>query len=139
MSEWTKPILNHEFAKAVVAIQKRAEKQLDWGKILDTYVHTDLAYRAGTNDSQLVFGRRGTGKTHMFLALQDDMGSKGEVTHYIDCRTLGSGIVGVSEKPEQAAAKYFRELDNSSTATNGNAYGRPVRTGYCYHKPERVE
>lgn len=87
-------------------------KQLDWGKLLDTYAHTDLAYRASTRDSQLVLGRRGTGKTHMFRVLQEQMGIKGEVTHYIDCRTLGSGIVGSSENPKQTAAKYFRTLLN---------------------------
>lgn len=48
----------------------------------------------------------------MFRVLQEQMGIKGEVTHYIDCRTLGSGIVGSSENPEQTAAKYFRTLLN---------------------------
>jgi len=112
MTEWKKPELNDEFAKAVAAIRKRAEKQTDWGKLSDTYVHTDLAYRASTSDSQLVLGRRGTGKTHMFRALQEKLGSKGEVIYYIDCRTLGSGLVGLEEKPEQTATKYFRSLLN---------------------------
>ena len=112
MVEWKKPELNDEFAKAVVAIQKRAEKQIGWDKLLDTYVHTDLAFRANTSDSQLVLGRRGTGKTHMFRVLQEKLGGKGEVTYYIDCRTLGSGLVGLSEKPEQIATKYFRSLLN---------------------------
>ena len=112
MAEWKKPELNDEFAQAVAAIRRRAKKQTDWDKLLDTYVLTDLAYRASTHDSQLVLGRRGTGKTHMFLALQEQKRRKGETTHYIDCRTLGSGIVGSSEKAEQTAAKYFRSLLN---------------------------
>ncbi len=70
MTEWIKPELNDEFMRAVTAIQKRAEKQLNWDKLLDTYASTDLAYRARTTDSQLVLGRRGTGKTHMFRVLQ---------------------------------------------------------------------
>jgi hypothetical protein len=73
MTEWMKPELNDVFAKAVVAIQKRAEKQLDWNKLLDTYVHTDLAYRASTHDSQLVLGRQGTGKTQMVLPFITDV------------------------------------------------------------------
>jgi len=112
MTEWKKPELNNEFAKAVTAIHKRAEKQLDWDKLLDTYAHTDLDYRASTRDSQLVLGRRGTGKTHVFRVLQETLGVKGEVTLYIDCRTLGSGLFISTEKPEQTATKYFRSLLN---------------------------
>ena len=112
MVEWKKPELNHEFAKAVTTIHKRAEKQLDWDKLLDTYAHTDLDYRASTRDSQLVLGRRGTGKTHVFRVLQETLGVKGEVTLYIDCRTLGSGLFISTEKPEQTTTKYFRSLLN---------------------------
>lgn len=112
MVEWKKPELDDKFARAVATIRKRAEKQTDWNKLLETYVHTDLAYRASTSDSQLVLGRRGTGKTHMFRALQELLCSKGEVTYYIDCRTLGSGLVGLAEKPDQTATKYFRSLLN---------------------------
>jgi Cdc6-like AAA superfamily ATPase len=79
MSSWVKPDLNLEFVRAVTSIQKRAEKQLDWDKLLDTYVSTDLAQRGKTTDSQLVLGRRGTGKTHMFRVLQEELGSAGEV------------------------------------------------------------
>lgn len=112
MTEWKKPELNDEFMRAVTVIQKRAENQRDWYKLLDTYVQTDLAYRAGTRDSQLVLGRRGTGKTHMFLVLQEKLGSQGEVAFYIDCRKLGSGVVEQTEKPELTASKYFRSLLN---------------------------
>ena len=113
MVEWMKPELNNDnFAKAVTAIRKRAERQTDWDKLLDTYAHTDLAYRASTYDSQLVLGRRGTGKTHVFRVLQERLASKGEVIHYIDCRILGSGLVSSTEKPEQVATKFFRSLLN---------------------------
>ncbi len=112
MVEWKNPELNDEFTKAVAAIQRRAERQLAPDKLLDTYVHTDLAVRANTHDSQLVLGRRGTGKTHMFRVLQETLNTKGEVTHYIDCRTLGSGLVSPTEKPEITATKFFRILLN---------------------------
>ncbi len=109
--EWVKPNLNSDnFAKAVNAIYQHAEKQLSVEKLAETYVHTDLASRAMTPDSQLVLGRRGTGKTHMFRVLEEKLGGKGEVTHYIDCRLLGSGLISLTEKPEQVAQKYFRTL-----------------------------
>ncbi len=112
MLSWTKPDLNVGFVRAVTSIQKRAEKQLEWSKLLDTYVSTDLAQRARTTDSQLVLGRRGTGKTHMFRVLQEELGYAGKVAYYIDCRTLGSALIGSSEKAEQIAVKYFRTLLN---------------------------
>ncbi len=112
MADWTKPIINEEFSKAVSAIQKRAEMQTDWDKIIDTYVHTDLALRANSYNSQLVLGRRGTGKTHMFRYLQEKLEEKGEVIFYIDCKNLGSGMIELTEKPEQTASKYFRSILN---------------------------
>lgn len=112
MREWTKPSLDDAFARVVTTIQKRAEDQINWDKLIDTYAHTDLALRAGARDSQLILGRRGTGKTHMFRVLAEELGSKGEVTCFIDCRNLGSGIIGTGEKAEQIAIKYFRTLLN---------------------------
>jgi len=113
MAQWTKPNLDgFEFARAVSAIRRRAEKQTKWKRLLDTYVSTDLTIRARTTDSQLVLGRRGTGKTHMFRFVQETLGSIGEVAYFIDCRTLGSGIIGPKETSEQIATKYFRSLLN---------------------------
>jgi hypothetical protein len=113
MTGWVKPDLDSDkFGKAVNAIYQRAEKQLNVEKLIETYVHTDLASRAMAPDSQLVLGRRGTGKTHMFRVLQEKLGGRGEVTHYIDCRLLGSGLISSTEKPEQVAQKYFRTLLN---------------------------
>ncbi|MGD0352118.1 MAG: hypothetical protein ABSB38_01255 [Dehalococcoidia bacterium] len=113
MSEWTKPALDDiEFVKAVSAIQKRAEKQTDSDRLIDIYVTTDLANRARTTNSQLVLGRRGTGKTHMFRVLQEMLGMEGEVALYIDCRMLGSAITDSTGNPQGVAIKYFRTLLN---------------------------
>lgn len=110
MSQWVRPVLDQAFAQAVLAIQKRAEKQLDWEKLAQTYVMTDLMHRARTTDSQLVLGRRGTGKTHLFRFLADQLGSVGQVAYYIDCTRLGSGYGSLPLPPEEIAPKYFRSL-----------------------------
>lgn len=113
MALWGKPDLNSDsFVRAITSIQKRAEKQTDWNKLLETYVSSDLGSRAKTIDSQLVLGRRGTGKTHLFRVLHNNLRSEGKVAFFIDCRILGSGVISSSEEPPQIASKYFRSLLN---------------------------
>jgi hypothetical protein len=48
----------------------------------------------------------------MFRVLRERLGSKGELTYFIDCKTLGSGMIGLAEKPEDVARKYFRSFLN---------------------------
>ena len=55
MSEWIKPVFDQRFFQSITAIHKRAEKQLDWDKLIQTYVMNDLMQRANAEDSQLVF------------------------------------------------------------------------------------
>ncbi len=99
-------------SQAIVKIQRRAEKQLDWEKLVDTFVMTEVATRAKTTDSQLVLGRRGTGKTHLFRVFEGTETLKGKVVHYIDCTRLGSGYAGLQLQPKEIAPKYFSSLMN---------------------------
>ena len=61
------------FRQAVSGLQKRAEKQTDWQKLEEVFVKTDLFDRVGSPDSQLVLGRRGTGKTHLLRVFHKDI------------------------------------------------------------------
>jgi hypothetical protein len=47
-------------------------------------------------DHQIVYGRRGTGKTHALFYLADEVRQRGDLAVYIDMRTIGStgGIYG---------------------------------------------
>lgn len=99
-------------SQAIVNIQKRAEKQTDWYKLVDTFVMTEIATRARTTDSQLVLGRRGTGKTHLFRVFERNESLRGKVVYYIDCTRLGSGYAGLQLQPREIAPKYFSSLMN---------------------------
>ncbi|HXL22687.1 MAG TPA: hypothetical protein VOA78_09480 [Candidatus Dormibacteraeota bacterium] len=48
-----------------------------------------MAQVQNTNN-QIIYGRRGTGKTHIFRVLGSNLGSKKNAVIYIDARTLGS-------------------------------------------------
>lgn len=114
MSVWTKPEMNDAaFVQAVSNIRRRAEGQLEWDKLVDIFVTTDLANRARTTDSQLVLGRRGTGKTHLFRVFEHQASQVGQVVYYVDCTLLGSGYAGLPLQPKEVAPKYFSGLLNA--------------------------
>jgi hypothetical protein len=95
------------FRLAVRELYFRAEKQTDWQRLAEVFVTSDLFDRVQSPNSQLVLGRRGTGKTHLLRAFQKDATEHGELALYIDCTILGSGYSGVDLEPEVVGQKYF--------------------------------
>lgn len=86
---------------AFLRIAKRAEKEdedilqktfVDFGSILTV---------VNTVDHQVIFGRRGTGKTHLLTKLKRDRTSNGLVTVQVDMQNLGSpgGVYSDSSVP----------------------------------------
>lgn len=77
--------------QAVSTISQRAERQRDLNKIIDSYVEVGILPQLLNNNNQILFGRRGTGKTHILRffesQLKDDIN---KCVCYIDCRFLGS-------------------------------------------------
>lgn len=107
------PILkSRAFRQAVSGIQRRAEKQTDWTKLDQVFVRSDLFDRVQSPDSQLMLGRRGTGKTHLVRVFQQYAIEHGEPAFYIDCTRLGSGYSGLQLPAEIIAQKYFLALLN---------------------------
>ncbi|GIW82306.1 MAG: hypothetical protein KatS3mg105_4113 [Gemmatales bacterium] len=96
-----------QFRQAVARIELRAEKQADWQRLGDVFVRTDLFDRVRTSNSQLVLGRRGTGKTHLLRVFENDAAEHGELVFYVDCTRLASGYSGLGLAPEIIAKKYF--------------------------------
>ena len=43
-----------------------------------------------SEDHQIVYGRRGTGKTHALSYLADEVRRRGDLAVYVDMRTIGS-------------------------------------------------
>lgn len=77
--------------KAVANIKQRSEKQRDLQKSIDSFVDFGIIPQIATEKNQIIYGRRGTGKTHLFnyLGAEISKNPRAKVI-YIDCRTLGS-------------------------------------------------
>ena len=75
---------------AFLRIAKRAERQDD--EVLQkTFVDFGSVFTALSSvDHQIVFGRRGTGKTHLLTVLRQTKRASGELAIQIDMRNLGS-------------------------------------------------
>ena len=87
--------------KALLKIGRRAEKKTQ-DEIIKSYVDVGSVFDAiDTNDHQIIYGRRGTGKTHILEYLATQKREKGQVAITIDMRTIGScgGIYSDEKSP----------------------------------------
>jgi len=75
--------------RALNSVPKRAEaRQAD--QLRETFVDSGVAAALEAVDHQVVYGRRGTGKTHAFRYLQTIVQERGDISFYADLRTIGS-------------------------------------------------
>lgn len=75
--------------RALNVVPKRAEaRQAE--QLRDTFVDSGVAAALEAIDHQVLYGRRGTGKTHAFRYLQSVVQEQGDVSFYADLRTIGS-------------------------------------------------
>jgi hypothetical protein len=71
-------------------ISKRAER-LDAHQQAETFVSLGGIERTVLNhDNRVIFGRRGTGKTHVMAFVADSARKRGEIALVLDLRTIGS-------------------------------------------------
>lgn len=81
---------------AFLRIAKRAERQDD--EVLQkTFVNFGSVFEVLSSvDHQIIFGRRGTGKTHLLTVLRQRKSSEGVIATQLDMRNIGSagGIYG---------------------------------------------
>ncbi|WP_333901528.1 hypothetical protein [Enterobacter wuhouensis] len=74
----------------LMRLAKRAEK-LNPDHLIKSFVDVGPAYTLlSSNDNQIIFGRRGTGKTHFLAVLNNEIASKGIISIPIDMRLIGS-------------------------------------------------
>ena len=74
----------------LIRIEKRAERAGE-DKLTETFVDAaPLVASVSTLDHQVIFGRRGTGKTHLLNYLDDVVRGTGALSFYIDLRSVGS-------------------------------------------------
>jgi hypothetical protein len=76
--------------QALLRIPRRAENSARH-TVSKTYVEAgSFAALLHSSDHQILYGRRGTGKTHALLHLADLLGDMDDVAVYVDLRTIGS-------------------------------------------------
>ncbi len=78
-------------AAAASGIILRSERQADSQSLEQVFVDTGVIAQLLNRNSQILFGRRGTGKSHVFRVLASRTDRQvGEMAVYLDLRTLGS-------------------------------------------------
>jgi hypothetical protein len=84
------------FNRALGKIPRRAE-QRDTSALRETFVDSGVAEVLDMVDHQVLYGRRGTGKTHAVVYVASKARSRGDVALYVDLRTVGSpdGVLDV--------------------------------------------
>ncbi|MGO4543215.1 hypothetical protein AB4Z29_00245 [Paenibacillus sp. 2TAB23] len=86
------PMTDREISKSISNIVKRSERQEDVALLKKSFTDDVGAYdQIDNNENQIIYGRRGTGKTHILKVLQTNKEPETNIiVHYIDLRTLGS-------------------------------------------------
>jgi hypothetical protein len=90
--------------QALLRIPRRAESS-DPNTLSATYVAAgSFAALLHSSYHQIIYGRRGTGKTHALMYLSDLLVDTGDVPIYLDLRTVGSagGLYADSSQPAAA-------------------------------------
>jgi hypothetical protein len=92
-----------DLLRALQDIEKRAERVYDDAHVIETYVDAGgLVNALTTRDNGVVYGRRGTGKTHALKYLAETRRAQGDFVLYIDMeQDLGSteGLYGDRSLP----------------------------------------
>src|SRR4051794_1336833 len=98
--------------RAFNLVPKRAESR-QTEQLRDTFVDSGVAIVMEVVDHQLLYGRRGTGKTHALRYLETVVRSRKDIPVYLDLRTIGSPeglFVGETIKPTERAARLLVDL-----------------------------
>lgn len=89
--EMEPPLRDLTFMKAVSGILQRSERQQDLQKVINSFVDVGILPQISNYNNQIIFGRRGTGKTHILRVLASQLSeTSSNAVLYIDARTLGS-------------------------------------------------
>lgn len=99
--------------RAVCRLSPKAEK-LDRGTVTEAFVDAGHVQRLSNSTAQFIEGRRGTGKTHLLMYLNDlvnaQLHNKREASVYLDIRDLRIESGTEDRSPATTARRIFREL-----------------------------
>jgi hypothetical protein len=109
-----------QMERAIGIIERRAERETDYRRLYDIYVDRGVLSELSVNANQIVYGRRGVGKTHLFHYYRDYLITSGKSVLFQihDCQRLGSGLGLTSRNVRQTAVSIFRELLNDIATTS---------------------
>lgn len=69
----------------------RRSERVDRGRLVETFVDVGPLFTLlSSDDHQIIFGRRGTGKTHALNFLSDTRAKEGDIVVYVDLQNMGS-------------------------------------------------
>lgn len=90
-------------------MQRRAEMN-DRGKLVATFVDSGSLFTLLSSlDHQVIYGRRGTGKTHALIYLAETVSKQGDIPVYLDLRNIGSSG-GIYTDPNLSLAERATRL-----------------------------
>lgn len=98
--------------RALNRIPKRAE-QRHVDQLRHTFVDSGVSDVLEVIDHQVVYGRRGTGKTHALRYLETEVAARGDIAVYADLRTVGSPeglFMGGAAPPTERAGRLLVDL-----------------------------
>lgn len=79
-----------EINSCFLKILRRSDRN-DPKQLVDTFTDTGLLFhKLSTTDHQIIYGRRGTGKTHAIRYVSEKIKSKDDISILIDMRNVGS-------------------------------------------------
>lgn len=83
-------ILNANLNRCFMRFQDRAER-IENKQIIETFVSVGPLLDVLANTShQIIYGRRGVGKTHALKYFESQTGKLGDIAIYVDCQNIGS-------------------------------------------------
>ena len=98
--------------RALNLIPKRAEQRQS-DRLRETFLDSGVAVALEASDHQVLYGRRGTGKTHALRYAESEIQARGDVAIYADLRTIGSPeglFMGDHVLPTERAARLLSDL-----------------------------
>jgi hypothetical protein len=98
--------------RAFNLVPKRAEAR-QTERLRDTFVDSGVSAALEAIDHQVLYGRRGTGKTHALRYLETVVRSRDDIAFYADLRTIGSPeglFAGDAVPPTERAARLLVDL-----------------------------
>jgi hypothetical protein len=124
--------------KAVMGFAKRSEK-VKSEILAETFVDTEpLADVLSTRNSQIIYGRRGTGKTHALLYLSEIMSKRGERPIYIDLRSIGSDGSIYNDESLSLAERSTRLVLDVLSHIGGHLYEIAIQALDSSLHPEQI-